>query len=512
LRPALHRQGDRADVETMTAYAAPDRDLVAVLSGLGARIHADLRLPNTLEAVASAVVEFIGFGVAAVNLRRPDGSFAVVAVAGSEDAARTLMGTFMTKEEVFAELSRSEEWGTLRFVPHERATDNLSSTWIPDIAISDDPDAWHPLDMLFAQLTGPDGELIGLLSVDLPETGRLPDAMQRELLEALAQQAGIAILRARLTEQLRAEREDLQREQARLAASEAAFRFSFDGSATGMALVSLNEADLGRFQRANDAFGRVLGLDSDDLLQRAIDELVAPEDLAALCEALRTTSDGAVTDFRLECRFVTSEGPQVWVCLTATAIDPGDVHSRFLLIHCEDISGRRQREADLEHQASHDPLTGLPNRRLLLQRIDAAVTRAQRQGRTTTMLFCDLDDFKPVNDQHGHVVGDTVLHQSARRLVSQVRSRDTVARLGGDEFVVLADDLSPADAAALCDRINASFAEPFDSIGRPLGISIGRTTIDSSTPDARSALHAADAAMYQSKSDLRPAADAEPGT
>src|SRR5580692_10477541 len=168
----------------MSGALAEDRNLVAVLAGLGARIHAGLGLADTLDAIAAAVVEFIGFQVAAVNLRRPDGSFEVVAVAGSEDAARSLLGTSMPKEEIFVEMSRSEEWGTLRFVPHERATNNLSSVWIPDIEVSDDPDAWHPLDLLFAQLTAPGGELVGLLSVDMPESGKLPDATQRELLEA----------------------------------------------------------------------------------------------------------------------------------------------------------------------------------------------------------------------------------------------------------------------------------------------------------------------------------------
>jgi diguanylate cyclase (GGDEF)-like protein/PAS domain S-box-containing protein len=396
-------------------------------------------------------------------------------------------------------MSRCEEWGTLRFVPHQRATANRTNVWIPDIAISDDPGAWHPLDLLFAQLTAPGGELVGLLSVDLPESGQLPDTMQRELLEALALQAGIAISSARLTELLHDEREDLQREQARLAASEAAFRFSFDGSATGMALVSLNMAELGRFQRANDAFGQILGYSTDEITRNPIDALVAPGDEAQLREALRSAEDGSLTDFRLECRFVRSDGQEVWVCLTATVIDPGDAQSRFLLIHSEDISDRREREADLQHQASHDPLTGLPNRRLLLQRLDAAITRAHRHGRTTTLLFCDLDGFKAVNDNNGHLTGDAVLQQTAARLVEQVRSRDTVARLGGDEFVVLAEDLSPESARLLCQRIAESFGRPFDAIGYPIGLSIGLETITKQTPAGLAVLQAADEAMYRNK-------------
>jgi diguanylate cyclase (GGDEF)-like protein/PAS domain S-box-containing protein len=490
----------------MSTVLTSDRDLVAVLSGLGARIHAGLRLADTLDAIAHAVVEYIGFGVAAVNLRRADGSFEVVAVAGSEEAARDLIGTSMGKEEVFAEMSRAEEWGTLRFVPHQRATSPRSNVWIPNIAISTDPEAWHPLDLLFAQLTAPGGELVGLLSVDVPESGRLPDQMQRELLEALALQAGIAISSARLTEQLHDEREDLQREQIRLAASEAAFRFSFDGSATGMALVSLNPVELGTFQRANDAFGRVLGYATEDLLRHPIDALVAADDGGQMRSALEQARDGGLIDFRLECRFLRADEAQVWVCVTATVIDPGDAQSRFLLIHAEDISDRRQREADLQHQASHDPLTGLPNRRLLMQRIDAAVARAQRHNRSTTVLFCDLDGFKAVNDSCGHLTGDAVLQQTASRLVEQVRSRDTVARLGGDEFVVLAEDLSPASAEMLCRRITESFARPFDVIGSPLGLSIGVERITSQTATGLEALQAADEAMYRSKMQLSRAA------
>jgi diguanylate cyclase (GGDEF)-like protein/PAS domain S-box-containing protein len=497
----------------MSEALASDRNLVAVLAGLGARIHAGLRLADTLDAIAAAVVEFIGFQVAVVNLRRADGSFEVVAVAGSEDAAKSLMGTSMPKEEVFAEMSRSEEWGSLRFVPHQRASNNLSSVWIPDIAISDDPNAWHPLDLLFAQLTAPGGELVGLLSVDLPDSGMLPDATQRELLEALALQAGIAITSVRLTEQLHDEREDLQREQIRLAASEAAFRFSFDGSATGMALVSLNPAELGRFQRANDAFGRVLGFTTQDLLRHPIDALVGADDVAQLTEALQRASEGALTDFRLECRFIRADAREVWVSLTATAIDPGDAQSRFLLIHAEDISDRRQREADLQHQASHDPLTGLPNRRLLLQRLDAAVTRARRLGRTTTVLFCDLDGFKAVNDQSGHITGDAVLQETAARLGEQVRSRDTVARLGGDEFVVLAEDLSPEAAELLCERMVAAFALPFEATGLPIGLSIGLERITASTPTGLAVLQSADEAMYRNKCLSREVAElAEPLT
>ena len=354
------------------------------------------------------------------------------------------------------------------------------------------------MDLLFAQLTAPGGELVGLLSVDLPESGKLPDATQRELLEALALQAGIAITNVRLTEQLNDEREYLQREQARLAASEAAFRFSFDGSATGMALLSLNPDDLGQFQRANDAFGRIVGYPSDELIRHPIDALVNSADVDQLTEAIRRAGNGSLTDFRLECKFIRTDEQEVWVSLTATAIDPGDAQSRFLLIHAEDVSDRRQREADLQHQASHDPLTGLPNRRLLLQRLEPP-SPGPRHGRTTTVLFCDLDGFKAVNDQSGHLAGDAVLQETAARLVEQVRSRDTVARLGGDEFVILAEDLSAHRRRAAL-RPDGDGVRASRSRDRPPDRPQHRARDDhAATPSGLAVLQSADEAMYRNK-------------
>jgi diguanylate cyclase (GGDEF)-like protein/PAS domain S-box-containing protein len=473
--------------------------LVAVLSGLGARIHTGLRLADTLDAVAGAVVEYIGFGVAAVNMREPDGSFKVVAVAGSESASQQLLGTTIAKEMMFAELMHSEEWGSLWFIPHERSPVALPHTWVPDIEISDDPDAWHPMDQLFAPLSTPTGELVGLLSVDLPADGRVPGLVQRELLEALAVQAGVAIASAKLTEELHAEREQLRLEHQRLAASEAAFRFSFDGSETGMALISLTKAELGRFQRANEAFGRIFGFPAADLTRHPIEALVNRQDVMELRHQLEAASAGELKNFRMQSRFARADDEEVWVSLTATVIDPGDEQSRFLMLHAADVTERRRREADLEFQAGHDSLTGLPNRRLLLQRLEDAVIRARRHGRRTTVLFCDLDGLKLVNDHYGHLVGDAVLQETAARLVEQTRTRDTVARLGGDEFVILVEDLDEEDADRLCIRIRASFDMPLDATGVPLGISIGRETITATSPDSLGVLRLADEAMYRTK-------------
>lgn len=160
-------------------------------------------------------------------------------------------------------------------------------------------------------------------------------------------------------------------------------------------------------------------------------------------------------------------------------------------------------EARLEFMAHHDSLTGLCNRAMLEDRLQQAAARAERDGTHFALLFCDLDDFKPINDQFGHEAGDAILHQVATRLLDGRRRTDTVARLGGDEFVVLLTDLGDAHDAAtmvaqqLLDAIGKPFAvdRNFFTLGASIGIALHRTP-DISTSQLMSQ---ADIAMYQAK-------------
>lgn len=159
--------------------------------------------------------------------------------------------------------------------------------------------------------------------------------------------------------------------------------------------------------------------------------------------------------------------------------------------------------AELEHLARHDPLTGLPNRALLADRLDQALARSRRDGRRLALLFLDLDGFKPINDSLGHKAGDEVLRQIALRLRGLVRQTDTVARVGGDEFVLLATDLeadSDDGARALAEKCIRVVAEPLDLQGqRPtLGVSVGVAPCTGHC-DPERLLVAADQAMYAAK-------------
>ena len=166
----------------------------------------------------------------------------------------------------------------------------------------------------------------------------------------------------------------------------------------------------------------------------------------------------------------------------------------------EDITTRRAAEHELSFQATHDALTGLPDRLLLRDRLEQGIARLDRHDATLGVLFIDLDGFKAVNDEHGHAVGDAVLVQVAARIAGAVRPGDTAARVGGDEFVVVADDVDEARSLAIADRVAGAVAGPIgvDEIEVTLGASIG-VTLAGPGEAVDDVLNRADQAMYRAK-------------
>ena len=446
-------------------------------------------LAETLQAVVDGVVDGLGFGIAVLNMRHPDGKFEVIAVAGSPEAREALLGTVSSADIFDAEFAIADEWGRLRFVPHERLPEGEVIGWVPDVPVSDDPAAWHPLDALFAPLYSSDGELVGMLSVDLPEDQRRPGPVHRELLEIFATQAGLAIDKARLTEQLLAEK-------ARLEASETTFRMVFEGAGNGMATIGVDGPEAGRILRVNDAFCRITGYAADQLIGAPMLDFLRDEEPDRSLRELEKAAAGNGT-YRFERIFSQPSGNDIWLGGTAAMVGAGQ--PRILLIQIDDVTARKDAERELQHHAAHDPLTGLPNRRFLQHRFAAALERTRATGRRGALLFCDLNHFKLVNDGYGHEAGDRALREIAGRLDSEVRHGDTVARLGGDEFAILAEDIADDDLAALIARLESAVSRPLPNIAVQVTTSIGTAPITPETTDLDTLLHAADQAMYTTK-------------
>lgn len=193
--------------------------------------------------------------------------------------------------------------------------------------------------------------------------------------------------------------------------------------------------------------------------------------------------------------------------LIITAVkDLNDIVTNYVATFT-DITARKQAADEIEHLAYYDPLTQLPNRRLLLDRLKAALAFSERTGKGGALLFLDLDNFKTLNDTLGHNIGDMLLQQVAARLILAVRETDTVARLGGDEYVVMLEDLSeqPIEAAAqaeiVCEKIMSSLNQPYQLAAHEYSCSssIGVVIFKGHNQSQEDILKHADIAMYQAK-------------
>jgi diguanylate cyclase (GGDEF)-like protein/PAS domain S-box-containing protein/MYXO-CTERM domain-containing protein len=284
---------------------------------------------------------------------------------------------------------------------------------------------------------------------------------------------------------------------AALRRSEEQFRLAMTHAPIGMALVEVD----GRFREVNRALCRLVGYDEADLVGRTFQQITHPEDLEADLDNIERLLNGSLDHYAMEKRYITRSGETVWVHLAVSLARDEQDRPAYFVAQIQDITDARAAQERLEHRALHDPLTGLPNRDLLMDHLSHALARSARAGTSTAVMFCDLDHFKAVNDTYGHEAGDLLLVAVAERLRETTRPGDTVARLGGDEFVVVAEGVRDIDGArALADRVHHSLGHPVQ-VGahtiRPRA-SVG-VAVASSEDDARSVLREADAAMYRAK-------------
>ena len=214
---------------------------------------------------------------------------------------------------------------------------------------------------------------------------------------------------------------------------------------------------------------------------------------------------GILPYYECEARMRHKNGTWVWVLdrgKVATWTDDGKPLLMFGT-HME-INQMKLTEGTLRYEAQHDSLTNLPNRILLKDRIEQALLIALRDKINLAVLFIDLDKFKPINDEHGHHVGDLILIEVARRIKECLRESDTVARVGGDEFVVLLPTIEvDQDASGVAEKILHVLNMPFEFVGQSLSISssIGIAFSPEHTSEGSTLMKHADTAMYCAKAD-----------
>jgi diguanylate cyclase (GGDEF)-like protein/PAS domain S-box-containing protein len=256
-----------------------------------------------------------------------------------------------------------------------------------------------------------------------------------------------------------------------------------------------------RILDVNEGFTRITGYERAEVLGRNPRLLSAGrEDAAFYADMWRTLGERGSWRGEIWNRRKSGEVYPQLLSVAEVRDDAGAVH-RYVGVF-SDISRLKEHEAELDRIAHFDPLTGVPNRRLLADRMNQDIFRARRTGRPMAFAYLDLDSFKPINDRLGHDAGDQLLVAVARVLQNVLRAGDTVARLGGDEFVLLLNDLDGADECTLIlDRILAGLAQPIPIGDEMISISasIGVTVFPQDDADADTLLRHCDQAMYQAK-------------
>jgi diguanylate cyclase (GGDEF)-like protein/PAS domain S-box-containing protein len=239
-----------------------------------------------------------------------------------------------------------------------------------------------------------------------------------------------------------------------------------------------------------------------DSAEIAYGELIHPDDREVGWSEVQAAIR-ARRPFQLTYRIRAADGSLKWVWEQGRAVEGSDGSVAALEGFITDITERVRLEEQLEREALYDPLTGLPNRALFMDRLRQVLQRAtRRRGYQFAVLFFDLDRFKVANDTLGHPAGDRILVSTARRLEVCIRQVDTAARLNADEFAILLDDISdPADATRVAERVLGEFDQPFDLDGRQIYVSasIGIAVTSSGSRQAEEILREADFAMHRAK-------------
>jgi diguanylate cyclase (GGDEF)-like protein/PAS domain S-box-containing protein len=263
----------------------------------------------------------------------------------------------------------------------------------------------------------------------------------------------------------------------------------------------------------NPAFAKMLGYTTLELAGMPVGTFFESEDAYAAFSEVAESALSSNGMYRTQIEHVGKDGTRIWVDVSGSRLDPLTGETLWGLI---DITENKRLEEEVRAQALQDPMTRLANRRMLHNRLGQAIALSQRSARFGAVLALDLDNFKPLNDRHGHLVGDLLLIEVARRLTGCVRQVDTVARVGGDEFVIVLVDLAAekaealAQATAVAEKIRVALAQPYalvhekdaqpaTTVQHECSASLGLVLFANSDTPQDELLNQADAAMYQAK-------------
>ncbi len=291
----------------------------------------------------------------------------------------------------------------------------------------------------------------------------------------------------------------LESQSVALRESEERFRSAFDYAPIGIGLVS----PAGKWLKVNRAMIEILGYSEEEFLNSDFQSMTLPDDLGNTLIKVHELLSGKIASYQMEQRYKNKSGCTVWASWSGSAASDSTSTQPNLIFQMQDITDKKSAEQKLQHDATHDALTGLPNRAVFMTRLNEALVKSREiRDYRVSVLFIDLDRFKYVNDSLGHLIGDALLIEIAARLRECMRPSDIVARLGGDEFTILVEgryDIS--EVIRIADRIQQKFGIPFDLQGHEVysSASIGILHASAAHLSPEDIMRDADTAMYQAK-------------
>jgi diguanylate cyclase (GGDEF)-like protein len=498
-------------------------------------VRAQEDLPELLAAVASTIGESLGYATVAINLYRPEwDDFCVSTVHGNEAAREALIGRIHSGDEwetlLSAEFLRR---GAYLVAAGSIDWSELGVSYVPELQRSDDPDAWDPEDALFVPLRHQEGHLLGIISVDEPTSGRKPTDEQLDVLVALADHAALAVQASQEAAQAARHRRSLEE---LLAVSSRITSQPSTDEMLGHVCSGIRDA-LG-FQNVCvalvDREGRaIVPVASVGWALSSIVEPVWLEDFQPLldrrfrregCYLLPNDEARRLSDANFPYQSqLNGRGPWAWdrhwlvvplrdadggLLGLIWADDPDDRllpsadKLQALRIFANDaaaavISSRHLEE--LRFLADHDPLTRLLNRRAFVQRLDGEVARAARYARSFSLVLCDLDHFKQLNDRYGHAAGDEALTTFSSVLSRALRRPDDAFRIGGDEFAMVLAEASEEDAREVVHRARRLLAASDEDWLAEVTASFGCASCPEHATDTQTLFRLADEALYEAK-------------
>jgi diguanylate cyclase (GGDEF)-like protein/PAS domain S-box-containing protein len=258
----------------------------------------------------------------------------------------------------------------------------------------------------------------------------------------------------------------------------------------------------GRWLLANRALSEITGYTVEELVGQRFGDIVHPDDARNDTVQREQLLAGEIPAFQIEKRYFDASGEVNSAIFSVSLVRDRDGAPLHYIAQLQDISERKRLEEDLRYLADHDPLTGLRNRRLFENDLRLQVARSRRYGEEAALMVIDLDDFKQVNDRHGHKVGDDALKAVAKALTRRLRQTDLVARLGGDEFAVLLPHIDKQGLSTVVGSLSRAVPEWSIDVGDVVlhcSASVGCAVIDQQTTSAEQVLADADESMYAAK-------------